>query len=230
MFRKILLGGLAAISGLLIALAPMSAGAAQGHFNCRASALRLNLPLGQVVEPLVANPPDNPCATDSQVIVSFRDLLGLGISTGTLVAKTNAGQAPLTSLAKVDGVSLANLLGLVNLHAQVIRAKAQIVATHGGKCRLHSASTLQKLSVLGQNFDSLRTPLDLDVKLLGIVVAKLHLNATIGGAHPTIGDPNPNKITQRAVWLHVTDPLLLGTLADLIVGEASADAIGKPCK
>src|SRR5882724_4491633 len=118
MLRKTLVGGLAAISGLLVALVPMSANAAQGHFNCRASAVRLGLPLGQVVEPLVANAPDNPCATDSQTIASFKALLGLGISTGTLVAKTNAGQAPLTSLAKVDGVSLASLLGLVDLHAQ----------------------------------------------------------------------------------------------------------------
>jgi len=226
MLMKTMFGRLAAISGLLIALVPMSAEAAQGHLDCRASAVRLNLPLGQVVEPLVANAPENPCATDSQSISSFQDLLGLGVSTGTLFASTNANSLPNYAHTKVDGLSLVNLLGLVDLKAKAIRASAKIAAGAHGKCRLNAGSTIAGLSVLGQNFASLRTPLDFDVKLLGIVVAKLHLNATLGGPHPTMGNPNPNKVTQRAVWLQVTDPLLQATLADLIVGEASANQIG----
>jgi hypothetical protein len=226
MSTKIILGRLAAISALLIALVPMSAEAAQGHFNCRASAVRLSLPLGQVVEPLVANAPDNPCATDFQSAQSYQDSLGLGISAGAMIAKTNADALPLYAQTKVDRASIASLLGLVSLSAKSIRSGAKIAAGSKGRCKLSSGSSLTGLTVLGQSFSSLRTPLDFDVKSLGVVVAKLHLNATLGGPHPTIGDPNPSKITQRAVWLHVTDPLLAGTLADFIMGEASADAIG----
>jgi len=227
MSTKRMIGRLAAISALLIALVPMSAQAAQGHFNCRASAVRLNLPLGQVVEPLVANPPDNPCATDFQSTESYQDPLGLGISAGTMIVKTNADALPLYAQTKLDRVAIANLLGLVSLSAKSIRSGAKIAAGSNGKCKLGSGSTLTGLTVLGQSFSSLSTPLDLDVKSSGVVVAKLHLNATIGGPHPTIGDPNPNKVTQRAVWLHVTDPLLVGTVADFIMGEASADALGQ---
>jgi hypothetical protein len=226
MSTKRTLARLAAISALLIALAPMSTAAAQGHFNCRASAVRLGLPLGQVVEPMVANAPGNPCATDFKSSESYQDSLGLGVSTGAVIVKTYADALPLYAQSKLDRVAIANLLGLVSLNANSIRSGAKILAGPKGECRLSGSSSLSGLNVLGQSFDSLRTPLDLDVKYLGVVVAKLHLNATIGGLHPTIGEPNPNKITQRAVWLHVTGPVLLGTLADLIMGEASAAAAG----
>jgi hypothetical protein len=211
----------------LIALATAMPAGAADRFTCRASALRLVLPLGVVVEPVVANPPDDPCTNDAQQLLSFSHVLG--ISTGTLVAKTSDAPLPVYARAKVESVGLANVLGLVNLRAKVIRASAHVVVSPTGKCRLHSSSSLEKLVVQGQTFSSLDTPLDIDIKLLGVVVAKLRLNATLGGAHPTIGSPDPTKVTQRAVWLHVTDPLLLGTLADLIVGEATLDVVGNPC-
>jgi hypothetical protein len=85
------------------------------------------------------------------------------------------------------------------------------------------------VNVQGQTFPLLNTPLTLNIKLLGVVVAKLRLNATLGGKNPTVGPPDPAKVTQRAVWLHVTDPGLQGTLIDAIVGEASVETVGNPC-
>lgn len=230
--RKTIVGGLFVAAGMMLSvlalLSPIPAGAAQDHFNCRASALRLTLPLNLQVEPVAANPSADPCQADSQTLLSFGH--ELGISTGTLVAKTSDSPKHLYSKAKIENLKLANLLNLVNLSAKAIRANAHASATDRGKCRLRSASSIERLVVLGQEFSSLETPLDLDVKLLGLVVAKLHLNATLGGKHPTIGDPDPSKITQRAVWLHVTDPILQLVLADLVIGEASVDTVGKPCK
>jgi hypothetical protein len=180
-----------------------------------------------VVEPVAANSANNPCATDSQAVLSF--LNDLGIRTGTLVAKTNDAPLPVYARAKVEKVNVGNLLNLVNLRARAIRANAHVSVTQNGKCRLHSGSSLVGLAVQGQNFATLNTPLDLDVKLLGLVVAKLHLNATLGGKHPTIGKPDATKVTQRAVWLHVTDPALQAVLGDLIMGEASVSTVGNPC-
>jgi hypothetical protein len=228
MFGKMPLRRLAVLSGLLLAgFAPVSASAAQDHFNCRASALRLNLPLGQTEEPVVANPPNNPCASDSQASVSYSN--SLGISSGSLAAKTVADQAPLTSYAKIDGMKLDNVLSLINVSARQIRSRAEIKASRNGRCTLHSGSRISGLSAQGQQFDLLKTPMDMNVKLAGVTVGKLHFNATLGGAHPTIGKPDPTSVTQRAVWLQITDPVLQQTLGDVIMGEASAGAVGTPC-
>ena len=228
MLGKTVLGRLAVLSGVLIAgFAPLSASAAQDHFTCRASAIRLNLPLGQTEEPVVANPQNNPCATDSQSNASYSN--SLGISSGSLAAKTVADQAPLTSYARVDGMKLDNVLSAVNMSARNIRSRAEVKANAKGQCILHSGSRISGLSAQGQQFDSLKTPMDMDVKLAGVTVGKLHFNATLGGKHPTIGKPNPNSVTQRAVWLQITDHVLQQTLSDVIMGEASAGAFGSPC-
>jgi len=228
MLGKTPLRRLAVLSGLLIAgFAPVSASAAQDHFTCRASALRLNLPLGQTEEPVVANPPNNPCASDSQASASYSN--SLGISSGSLGAKTVADEAPLTSFARVDGMKLDNVLSLVNMSAKHIRSRAEVKASPTGRCTLHSGSRVSGLTAQGQQYDSLKTPMDMDVKLQGVTVGKLHFNATLGGKHPTIGKPNPESVTQRAVWLQITDPVLQQTLSDVIMGEASAGAVGNPC-
>jgi hypothetical protein len=223
-----LLSFCAAIVGLpLIVLPAPTPAAAADSISCRASALRVNLPLGVVVEPVVANPPDDPCATDSHKVAAIS--LPIGVQTGTLVARTDASFPNPFARARAERVGLTNLIGLVNLAAQVARAEAHIVTTAKGTCRLKSSSSLATLRVQGQQFAVLDTPLDLNIKLLGVVVAKLHLNATLGGLHPTIGSPDPTRVTQRAIWLHVTDPILLGTVSDVIVAEATADTAGNPC-
>jgi hypothetical protein len=199
---------------------------AADRFSCRASALRVNLPEAVVVEPVVANPPDDPCARDARKVAAIS--LPIGVQTGTLVAQTDDSPTPFAR-ARAERVGLANLLGLVNLATQVARAEAHVVTTSKGTCRLKSSSSLDKLVVQGQKYFLLDTPLDFNIKLLGVVVAKLHLNATLGGLHPTIGSPDPNRITQRAIWLHVTDPVLLGTVSDVIVAEATVDVVGNPC-
>jgi hypothetical protein len=221
------LGRLAVLSGLLMAgFAPVSASAAQAHFTCRASAMRLNLPQGQTEEPVVANPPNSPCASDSQKTSSYSN--SLGISSGSLGARTVADQMPLSSVATVDGMNLANVLNLVNMSAKHIRSRAQVKARANGQCSLRGASRISGLSAQGQQYTSLTTPMDMDVKQGGVTVGKLHFNATLGGEHPTIGKPNPESVTQRAVWLHITDPVLQQTMSDMIAGEATAGAVGNP--
>jgi hypothetical protein len=211
----------------LIAFAATLPAAAADRFTCRASALRLNLPLSAVQEPVVANPADDPCTTDAQRTSSYSH--NLGISSGSLAAKTDGAPQPVFARAKADGLKLANVLDLVSVRARHVKAEAHVTTSASGKCRLKSSSVLEGATAQGQSFSSLTDPTDYDVKLLGVVVGKLHLNATLGGTNPTIGDPDPTTITQRAIWFHVTDPVLAESLSDLIVGEASVGVVGDPC-
>jgi hypothetical protein len=214
-----------AVSLLLIDLV-LAMPAAANHFTCRASALRIVEPLGLFIEPVVANPPDNPCVAESKSLLSFSSVLG--ISTGVLDAKTTgaAHTAPATAEGSAANVKLVHVLNLVNVTAAVLDAKAKVVSV-SGKCVFSSNSSVTNANVQGTPITLLTTPLTIPiVNLLGLRVATLFLNATIGGPHPTIGSPNSLSVTQRALWLHVNVLGGLLGLEDVIVGEATADVTG----
>jgi hypothetical protein len=61
--------GIGALSLLLIDVA-LAMPAEANVFTCRASALRVTLPLVKTYEPVVANPPDIPCLTDTKTAVT----------------------------------------------------------------------------------------------------------------------------------------------------------------
>ena len=126
-------------------------------------------------------------------------------------------------------MNLLNLLNvsLVNVSADVLDAEAHVDSVNGA-CVLSSNSSVASalIQVAGKPITSLSlltTPLDIPI-LDGVInVATLHLNATLGGPHPTFGPPNLSSVTQRALWLQVVP--LLG-LTDVVVGEATADFAG----
>jgi hypothetical protein len=63
-------------------------------------------------------------------------------------------------------------------------------------------------------------------------VGVVHFNETLGGPSPTSGSPDPNKVTQRALWVEITNPLVQQTtgVEEVIIGEAIADfEAGNPC-
>jgi hypothetical protein len=167
------------------------------HFSCQASALRLNLLNAVVVDPVVANPADDPCQTDSRSLLSINGLLG--ISAGVVSAQTHSAPNPGPVWAKADvaNLKLLNVLGLVNATAGALEADAKATPV-GGICVLSGYSTVAKANILGRRIDALSTFLHLPVlNVLGLHIADLYLNATLGGPHPNVGSPDPNKIIQR---------------------------------
>ena len=155
----------------------------------------------------------------------------LGVSAGVLNAKTTGSQftGPATAEGSAANVKLISVLGLVSASAGAVDAKARVDCV-SGVAVLSSNSFVANANVLGRPITLLTTHLDIPVLgILGLKIATLHLNETIGGPRPTFGSPNPNMVTQRALWLQVTNPLLSG-LADVVAGEATADiALGNPC-
>lgn len=193
-----------------------------GHFTCRASALRAeNLPFVGFLEPIVANPPEDPCVTDNDVLLGLTvdDIL----SAAVLGAVTEDSTAPVSSegFAAQVRVHIVNLLGvnLLGLDVGVLDATARVDSV-SGQCALSAQS-----SVLATSATVAGIPLNvlinthLDVPVLNIAV--IHFNETL---------LSPNKITQRALWIEAGPVLQELGVKDIIVGEATADfEEGNPC-
>lgn len=196
-----------------------------GRFTCRASALRAEqLPILGFLELSVANPPEDPCVTDNKTV------LGVtidGISAEVLVADTEDSQAPISSEAFAAGVGI-NLGGLLSLTVGVLDATADVNSVNG-QCALSGQSfiVVTSATILGIPLNLLvNTHLEIPVPL----VATIHLNETLGGPSPTSGAPDPNRVTQRALWIQAGTLLQALGIQDVIVGEATADfEDGNPC-
>lgn len=213
--------------GLLLAMPAEATG--NSRFTCRGSALRIDELLSQTFEPVVANRPGDPCKTDAQVLLPVGPVVG--VSADVLGANTEDTAAPITADGFAAEVNLVNVLGLVNASADVLEAEAQVKSVNG-VCVLSSNSSVASAVIQGKPITLLTTHQNIPIlNLLGINVATLHLNETLGGNTPTSGPKDPSKVTQRAFWLQVTDPTLQSTgLRDVVVGEATADFEGgNPC-
>ncbi len=188
---------------------------AAARFTCKASALRIDQLLGQILEPVVANPPEDPCKTDNKVFLGFHfpNSQSPDISAEVLVAATEDSKAPVTAEGFAAGV---DILGLVS--AEVLDATARVKSV-SGKCVLSSESSVTSAVVQGQPIELIDDHLDIPIPLVGT----LHFNETLAGT---------NKVTQRALWLQITNPLLQQTtgVEEVVVGEAIADFEGgNPC-
>ena len=185
------------------------------RFTCRASALRADRLLGSTFEPVVANGPEDPCKTDSEVLLDVRlGALSVDSNASVLGAVTEDTSAPITSEAFAVDVSILDVVKV-----GVLESTARVKSVNG-QCVLSSESSLASVAVNGQSIPLINTPLDIPIPGVGI----LHFNKKI--------KPNPQTIIQRALWLEVTNPLLQQTtgVEDVIVGEAIADFEGgNPC-
>ncbi len=204
-----------AVSLLLIDLVLAMHAEAAPRFTCRGSALRINEPLGAIFEPVVANPPDDPCKTDASVLLSVGPVLG--VSADVLGANTEDTAAPISAEGFAAGVNLVNVLGLVNVSADVLEADAHVASVKGA-CVFSSSSSVASAVVQGTPITLLTTHQDVAIPGVGT----LHLNETLNGT---------NTVTQRALWLQVTTALQQTTgLTHVVVGEATADFVaGNPC-
>lgn len=201
-------------------------GSTDGHFTCRASLTRVDLTVLGVhafLEPVVANPDNDPCTTDDDGIpnqqISLQPTLDVAVTAKLLWASTvndprHRGVAE-TGVADVH----ITLLGQT-ITAEVLTAEAHAACVNG-KPQLSSTSTVVGVRV---NNTVVNVPTGQEhvevaiVDALGLHIATLHLNETI---------PGSNKVTQRALWLEVhADDLVSG---DIVIAEAIADFTGKPC-
>jgi hypothetical protein len=144
-----------------------------GYFTCRASALYLDSLLvptlspvlsllsgadgdnpinGTVFEPVIANPPESPCATDGDVLlsVSVPELASLAV----LAANTeNDVVAPIYSDAFAASLNLANLVSVGVLESSAA------VKSENGQCVLSGNSSAAALSIATSKVLSLTTGL-----------------------------------------------------------------------
>lgn len=233
---------LATVAGILSLTMTMAADAAKpsspggggnttdaARSSCRASALRVDsLPLLGFIEPVVANKqsPDDgdPCVSDGQALLELPANI---VNAGVLVAVTSAkpaGSFPAhaESVAVDVGLDISdNILptSLLAVDVGVLSAAAHVRSVNG-QCQLSASSSVSGalVEVAGLTVP-LPSPLITDhIEIPVPLVGTLHLNETLTTA---------NKITQRALWLQVTDPVqqLLG-LKDVVIGEATADFEG----
>ncbi|MGH6843017.1 MAG: hypothetical protein ACREDV_13190 [Methylocella sp.] len=196
------------------------------EFNCRSSVLRINALKAQIYEPVVANPPDTPCVTVSNTLASIvAPLPILGVIAANVVRANTSTSPPFATIVAASRLEGLNILDTVTTGA--LRSHARVASVEG-KCVLSSISSLDKVAILGAPVLLTNNYLKVTIPLVGDV----QFNATLGGPTPTNGAPNLNIVTQRALWLQITNPLLQQTtgVKEVIVGEATVKVVGNPCK
>lgn len=184
-----------------------------GRFSCRASALNL---LG-LLEPVVANRPNDPCRDDTNGLVSAAlSVVGLAVNADAPNAKTDQTPNNLATSAPAVGdkatahadTALATV-SLSGIRATATEADAKAECTSSGVPTLSASGKVVGLRVNGRTYNVLTGPLNVP-----LLLATLRINHTT-----TTSD----SIRRRAIWL---DNALL---PDVIIGEAIADYSGNPC-
>lgn len=198
---------LGAVGALVLAVAPGSARAASATFTCSASALRVTALGVANVEPEVANAANDPCAGASAQTagVSVPGVLSTGVASATTASTATRGSATGT----VNGTDVAAL----GISATMARSTAADTCVAGAPALTHS-STVAGLTVGG-------TPVTVSgqqVSLGSLGVATVNLDETIATA---------TGVTQRAADITVAGGVDNG--AHIVLGEASAGAVGNPC-
>jgi hypothetical protein len=201
-----------AATAVALALFTTSASAhigAPGAFSCRASAVRATAPV-LFSEPEVANPAENPCASDfKQAASAF--VPGL-FTSGLVTAQTtlNPGGVP-GGQANASVATATVTLGGTTITAQVLTAKATAgcgIEFPGPVAQ--GSSNVVGLQINGGPVITTSSPVTIPVNSLVTV----YLNRTINSP-----GPGSAMVTQRA--LEVSSPALS---TDVVAGEAIADA------
>jgi len=187
-------------------------------FSCRASAARVVAkPLSTTIEPIIANAPDAPCVAGHAAIlnptavgpITLNAAEATTVQTPVNLAVTPAanGDAARASATVTNPVAA---LGPLTVKADVLSATASYTCQNGSAVPAGS-SMVVNLSVNGNpiTLPPNNAPFTLDLGPLG----SLSVNQTISTG---------NRITQRA--LSLTTPL-----ADVVIGEATADVKASPC-
>jgi len=224
---------LVGLATLALAAPALSAGPAPA-FSCRASGARVatSSPLPTILlEPVVANAPNAPCATDSKATVAP---LALGpVTAAVLSADTTLSATAATASSRVAdaGLDLSSpstvalpllpplqLPGLlpVTLGLATLNSTAGYTCQNGQPVATGSSEVVGlSLKALGLsvpiNIPNPSQPVDIDLGALLTV----HLNQQV---------VTPTTLTQRA--LYITSPALG---IEVALGESTVDIAGNPC-
>ena len=179
-----------------------------GSFSCRASSARLD----GSIEPVVANPPDNPCAPASKSLLALGPLSVLDAQTSL-----SQGVLPAAGDSATAQASLASLAGVFDGHTIVINAVssgAQVGCVVGKSGALgaifNSGSSVASVTVDGQTFSGSQA----EAIPLGPIM--LYLNRVIFNA-------TTSSLTQRAVEIDLNGSELI------VAGESTVNFLGNPC-
>ena len=199
-------------------LAPSSALAAVGdHFNCRASAIRVEaLPSLKTAdgEPVVANALSDPCKAQHSAAANGPAALASVVNTTTGALSATTGSSFASSSAQADVENVDALESSIGLTVGSASATAGYVCEDGSPVP-QSSSDVADLSIGGGAPITTSGP----VSLPAGGIADVELNETIDAA---------TSVTQRAVDIKVLGGAFGG--AEIILGEAAAGLSGNPCQ
>lgn len=196
-----------AAGAALLALVVLPAGAQAAPFTppkdlaCRASALRVDL---LHLEPVVANPPYNPCVSDASQLIGVPGLVGVLTASTALVPSPNVGDTADAQAANATVGVIPNLV----LGADVVTAHAETVCVGGTTRDFNGSSSVANLQVNGTNYGLVTMPLDIPVPLVGTVHVNYQAKSSAG-------------VTQRAIWVQTTG-LVHALVGDVVIAEAQA--------
>jgi hypothetical protein len=217
------------VLGALVAVAlcaftyTASAHAATNPFGCRASLARVGLGNATILEPIVANGPGAPCASDSHgvqtaSIPALSNYLALAgpaavytFSSTSQPTTTGAVAPGATALASVDGVTIPTPNGGSIVIAGPVQASASYECS-GGKVTSSGSTTLSVITVNGTKIT---------------LVPDQGLTIPLGnGSYVAVNESlkTATSVTERILDVH------LQGLADVVVGEASVSQnSANPC-
>jgi len=205
-----------------------------GDFSCRASVVRVDFtnegaggPLSAlgVIEPLVANDQDTPCAPDDSSVIKNGTGLGPLGSLGLLFASTDT--TPNESASAEAGVlhlnlTLGNVIpGVPVIDVKVLTSNANATCVDG-EPQLSGESHVVKVTVGDQAIEI--PPPDANGSN-HMDIGPIPLPAPIGPVtiHLNEQTTTANSITQQALFVDTG-------LVDVVVAESQADFTGNPCE
>ncbi len=182
----------------------------EGNFTCRASVLRFEgagLLDALDLEPIVSNPDNDPCVTDSDGLPT---LAGGPLTARVLQSSTENRDDGATSKASVADVILTD--GKTVLIIKAASSRADVTCT-GGQPTFSGSSQVVGVTIIQPG----RLPRVIAVGGPNQVITAGPISVVLNEQTTT-----PDSLTQRAV--NASTPL-----GDLVVAESIADVNGNPC-
>ena len=143
--RRLYCGPRSLATALLVAAGAAVPGSAEAADACRASAARVTLPQLAASEPVVANPPASPCASDARELAGVQPPGDLTVSLPRAATRRESGV--IASSAAVEGAQLGG--GATSISVGAVRS-TQVASCAEGQTVRSGASEVDALVVGGR--------------------------------------------------------------------------------
>ncbi len=244
--RSALTSVVAVVFATLLMPAGASAQGPDATFKCRSSVARVSTPLlATPLEPLIANPNENPCADDSAGVNNLQIPPGDSplVTTTTASARTdvlcrnddpNPDVDPPDNdacdpgfrsfeqqvVARADVEDLAvNIPGLA-LRARAANTRVRASCNDAGVATLESSSNLVELTVNGER---IQIPEGGEPMTLNLGLITIFINERMGNEGPLADGATTGDLTRRALRIEAPG------IAEIIVAESRAGISGDVC-